>query len=95
MKKLQKKRRLFALISAVGIMLCMIVPSFAADITAAPNQLEDAIDEMEGVATAFMGTNGIWQQLINFVIANPICLVGLISFLLVLGVSMVRRLFTA
>lgn len=81
-----------------ALSVCMILVSllaFSCSAAEGDSQVDQFVDGAKSMGDAFYGSGGIWTSVINFITANPICLIGLFSFILVLGVSMVRRLFTA
>lgn len=89
---LHRHRRAFALFGAVCCLMSVFCASaFATESTNSVDQVLDVVDKFTSKA---IGPSGIGSQVITFVTSNPICMIGIAAFILVMLVGLVRRFIT-
>lgn len=90
---LHRHRRAFAFFGAVCCLMSVFCASaFASGATT--NSVDQVLDVVDKFTTKAIGQNGIGSQVITFVTSNPICMIGIAAFILVMLVGLVRRFIT-
>lgn len=87
--KSNKFKRAFAFFGAVMcLMLCFCASAYATEGT-------DSVDEVLGVMDKFtdkaIGANGVGSKVLTFITSNPLLLIGMAAFLLIMIIGVVRR----
>lgn len=93
-KKVFKSKKFIRLLAAFGalmiVMSCFCVSSFAAE-----GDVTDSVDQVLGVMDKFaekaIGSNGVGAKTLTFITSNPLLLVGMAAFLLIMIIGVVRR----
>lgn len=91
---LYRQRRLFCLF---GALMC-VLSCFSLFASASPGPTTDSLDQVLDVMDRFtdkaIGSQGVGAKVIAFVTSNPLLLIGVASFILVMLVGLVRRFIT-
>lgn len=91
---LYRQRRLFCLF---GALMC-VLSCFSVFASASPAPTTDSVDQVLDVMDRFtdkaIGSQGVGAKVIAFVTSNPLLLIGVASFILVMLVGLVRRFIT-
>ena len=91
---LYRQRRLFCLF---GALMC-VLSCFSLFASASPAPATDSVDQVLDVMDRFtdkaIGSQGVGAKVIAFVTSNPLLLIGVASFILVMLVGLVRRFIT-
>lgn len=91
---LYRQRRLFCLF---GALMC-VLSCFSLFASASPAPTTDSVDQVLDVMDRFtdkaIGSQGVGAKVIAFVTSNPLLLIGVASFILVMLVGLVRRFIT-
>lgn len=91
---LYRYRRLFCLF---GALMC-VLSSFSVFASATDPSTTDSVDQVLDVMDRFtdkaIGPQGVGSKVITFVTSNPLLLIGVASFILVMLVGLVRRFLT-
>ena len=91
---LYRQRRLFCLF---GALMC-VLSCFSLFASASPAPATDSVDQVLDVMDRFtdkaIGSQGVGAKVIAFVTSNPLLLIGVASFILVMLVELVRRFIT-
>lgn len=87
--KSNKVKRALAFFGAVMcLMSCFCASAFATEGT-------DSVDEVLGVMDKFtdkaIGSNGVGSKVLTFITSNPLLLIGMAAFLLIMIIGVVRR----
>lgn len=91
---LYRQRRLFCLFGAIMCVLsCFSVFASAVDPTTS-DSVDQVLDVMDRFADKAIGPQGVGAKVITFVTSNPLLLIGVASFILVMLVGLVRRFIT-
>lgn len=91
---LYRQRRLFCLFGALMCVLsCFSVFASATDPTAT-DSIDQVLDVMDRFTDKAIGPQGVGAKVITFVTSNPLLLIGVASFILVMLVGLVRRFIT-
>lgn len=91
---LYRQRRLFCLF---GALMC-VLSCFSVFASASPAPTTDSVDQVLDVMDRFtdkaIGSQGVGAKVLTFVTSNPLLLIGVASFILVMLVGLVRRFIT-
>lgn len=91
---LYRQRRLFCLFGALMCVLsCFSVFASAVD-PSTTDSVDQVLDVMDRFADKAIGAQGVGAKVITFVTSNPLLLIGVASFILVMLVGLVRRFIT-
>lgn len=91
---LYRQRRLFCLFGALMCVLsCFSVFASAAD-PSTTDSVDQVLDVMDRFTDKAIGSQGVGAKVITFVTSNPLLLIGVASFILVMLVGLVRRFIT-
>ena len=91
---LYRQRRI---ICFLGALMCLM-SCFGLFASASPAPTTDSVDQVLDVMDRFtdkaIGSQGVGAKVIAFVTSNPLLLIGVASFILVMLVGLVRRFIT-
>lgn len=92
---LYRQRRLFCLFGALMCVLsCFSVFASASPAPASTDSVDQVLDVMDRFADKAVGPQGVGAKVLTFVTSNPLLLIGVASFILVMLVGLVRRFIT-
>ena len=91
---LYRRRRLLCFFGALMCVLsCFSVFASAAD-PSTTDSVDQVLDVMDRFTDKAIGAQGVGAKVITFVTSNPLLLIGVASFILVMLVGLVRRFIT-
>lgn len=93
-KKVINSKKVTRLLAAFGALMC-VMSCFCASAYAAEGDVTDSVDQVLGVMDKFtekaIGTNGVGAKTLTFITSNPLLLIGMAAFLLIMIIGVVRR----
>lgn len=91
---LYRQRRLFCLLGAVMCVLSCFSLFASASSGPTTDSVDQVLDVMDRFADKAIGSQGVGAKVLTFVTSNPLLLIGVASFILVMLVGLVRRFIT-
>lgn len=92
---LYRQRRIICFIGALMcLMSCFGVFASASPTPASTDSVDQVLDVMDRFTDKAIGSEGVGAKVIAFVTSNPLLLIGVASFILVMLVGLVRRFIT-
>lgn len=91
---LYRQRRLFCLFGALMCVLSCFSMFASASSAPGTDSLDQVLDVMDRFTDKAIGSQGVGAKVIAFVTSNPLLLIGVASFILVMLVGLVRRFIT-
>ena len=94
LKKIINSKKFTRIIAAVGVIMCL-ASCFCASAYATDPASSDSVDQVLSVMDKFaeksIGANGIGSKVLTFITSNPLLLIGMAAFLLIMIIGVVRR----
>lgn len=91
-KKFVKSKNCIRVLAFFGAVMCLM-SCFCA--SAYATEGTDSVDQVLGVMDKFtekaIGTNGVGAKTLTFITSNPLLLIGMAAFLLIMIIGVVRR----
>lgn len=91
---LYRQRRLFCLFGALMCVLSCFSLFASASTAPTTDSVDQVLDVMDRFADKAIGSQGVGAKVLTFVTSNPLLLIGVASFILVMLVGLVRRFIT-
>jgi hypothetical protein len=91
-KKIINSKKVTRLLAAFGALMC-VMSCFCA--SAFATEGTDSVDQVLGVMDKFtekaIGANGVGSKVLTFITSNPLLLIGMAAFLLIMIIGVIRR----
>lgn len=91
---LYRQRRVFCLFGALLCLMSCFGVYASASAGPTTDSVDQVLDVMDRFADKAIGSQGVGAKVLTFVTSNPLLLIGVASFILVMLVGLVRRFIT-